>query len=161
MRGKIFKNGGAQQVAADNPWCGGLITGMTGVDPRRSANMARIGSRDTVPELAVRRALHRMGYRFRLHRQDLPGKPDVVLPRHQMIFLIHGCFWHRHPGCRFAYSPKTRVAFWEGKFERNVARDRKVEQELRERRWTVHTIWECQTRDSVALEAMLRLMLTG
>ena len=82
---------------------------MTQVDPKRSAMMARIGPRDTAPEIAVRRVLHRMGYRFRLHRQDLPGKPDVVLPRHRMIFLIHGCFWHRHSGCRFAYMPKSRV----------------------------------------------------
>ena len=82
---------------------------MTQVDQKRSAMMARIGPRDTAPEIAVRRVLHRMGYRFRLHRQDLPGKPDVVLPRHRMIFLIHVCFWHLHSGCRFAYMPKSRV----------------------------------------------------
>jgi DNA mismatch endonuclease (patch repair protein) len=138
-----------------------LSSDMTEIDPKRRANMARIGPRDTAPELAVRRVLHRMGYRFRLHRRDLPGKPDVVLPRHHTIFLIHGCFWHRHSGCRFAYHPKSRVAFWEGKFERNVARDRKVEQELRERGWTVQVIWECETRDSIALEGRLREMLTG
>lgn len=134
---------------------------MTVIDPRRSANMARIGPRDTAPELAVRRALHRLGYRFRLHRSDLPGTPDVVLPRHRTIFLIHGCFWHRHRCCRFAYSPKSRVGFWEGKFKRNVIRDRKVERELREDGWLVHTIWECETRDPSALEARLRKMLTG
>ena len=128
---------------------------MTEIDPKRSANMARIGSRDTAPELAVRRTLHRLGYRFRLYRHDLPGKPDVVLPRHRTIFLIHGCFWHRHPGCRFAYTPKTRVSFWEGKFERNVARDLKVERELRERGWTVQVIWECETHDPAALERRL------
>lgn len=129
------------------------------IDPRRSANMAKIGPRDTGPELAVRRTLHRLGYRFRLHRRDLPGKPDVVLPRHRTIFLIHGCFWHRHPGCRFAYSPKSRVDFWEGKFQRNVARDRKVEQELREQGWTVQVVWECETRDPAALETKLRHLL--
>jgi len=137
------------------------MTITTEIDPKRSANMARIGPRDTAPELAVRRALHRMGYRFRLHRRDLPGKPDVVLPRLRTIFLIHGCFWHRHPGCRFAYSPKSRTAFWEGKFERNVIRDRKVEQQLREAGWTVYTIWECETRDPAALADRLRQMLSG
>jgi len=137
------------------------MTITTEIDPKRSANMARIGPRDTVPELAVRRALHRMGYRFRLHRRDLPGKPDVVLSRLRTIFLIHGCFWHRHPGCRFAYSPKSRTAFWEGKFERNMIRDQKVEQQLRDAGWTVHTIWECETRDPAVLADRLRQMLSG
>lgn len=123
--------------------------------------MARIGPRNTAPELAVRRALHRMGYRFRLHRRDLPGKPDIVLPRLRTIFLIHGCFWHRHPGCRFAYSPKSRTVFWERKFERNVIRDQKVEQQLRDAGWTVYTIWECETRDPAALADRLRQMLSG
>jgi DNA mismatch endonuclease (patch repair protein) len=108
--------------------------------------MARIGPRDTAPELAVRRALHRLGY-FRVHRRDLPGKPDVVLPRHRTIFLIHGCFWHRHPGCRFAYMPKSRVEFWKNKFDGNIARDSKVIRELQERGWTVQVIWECETHD--------------
>lgn len=121
--------------------------------------MARIGQKDTEPELAVRRLLHRMGYRFRLHRADLPGRPDVVLPRHRTIFLIHGCFWHRHPGCRFAYEPKSRTEFWRSKFERNVARDRKVERQLREGGWTVQVIWECETRDAAALEHRLRRVL--
>ena len=121
--------------------------------------MARIGPRDTAPELAVRSALHRMGYRFRLHRPDLPGKPDIVLPRHRTIFLIHGCFWHRHPGCRFACSPKSRTEFWEDKFRRNVARDQRVEHELRERGWTVQVIWECETRDNAVLERLLLAVL--
>lgn len=118
--------------------------------------MARIGAKDTLPELAVRRSLHRLGYRFRIHRGDLPGKPDVVLPRHRMIFLIHGCFWHRHPGCRFAYKPKSRIEFWEGKFEKNVARDRKVVAALAGLGWTVQIIWECETRDQAALDQRLR-----
>lgn len=128
---------------------------MAAVDPKRSANMARIGPRDTAPELTVRRLLHRLGYRFRLCVGDLPGRPDVVLPRHRTIFLIHGCFWHRHPGCRFAYSPKSRVSFWEDKFRRNVARDRKVVQELKKREWKVHIIWECETHDKALLERLL------
>lgn len=132
---------------------------MTEIDPKRSANMARIGPRDTAPELTVRRALHRMGYRFRLHTPTLPGKPDVVLPRHRMIFLIHGCFWHRHGGCRFASVPKTRADFWNAKFEANVVRDRKVERELRKLGWRVHVVWECETRDNISLERRLRKAL--
>ena len=126
---------------------------------QRSANMARIGQRNTSPELAVRRALHRMGYRFRLHRRDLPGTPDVVLPRHKTIFLVHGCFWHRHSHCRFAYTPKSHVDFWKAKFEANVVRDQRVERELRNMGWVVRIIWECETRDLTALEDELRLAL--
>jgi DNA mismatch endonuclease (patch repair protein) len=128
---------------------------MTDIDPKRSAMMARIGPRDTAPELAVRRALHRLGYRFRLYRRDLPGKPDVVLPRHRRIFMIHGCFWHRHPGCRFAYQPKSRVEFWQSKFDGNVARDRRVLASLEELGWKVEVIWECETRDPVRLDRRL------
>lgn len=129
------------------------------VDPKRSANMAKIGPRNTVPELAVRRALHRMGFRFRLHRSELPGRPDVVLPRHRTIFLIHGCFWHRHVGCRFAYLPKTRVEFWTRKFQRNVHRDGIVERELERLGWKVAVIWECETRDPQKLDQRLRGVL--
>ncbi|WP_456705121.1 very short patch repair endonuclease [Bradyrhizobium sp. USDA 4449] len=128
---------------------------MTGIDPKRSANMARIGPRDTKPEIAVRRALHQLGYRFRLHRTDLPGKPDVVLPRHRTIFLIHGCFWHRHPGCRFAYMPKSRVDFWRRKFDGNVERDARVRKALQEGGWKVWIVWECETRDQGALNRLL------
>ena len=132
---------------------------MTEIDQKRSAMMARIGSRDTAPELAVRRALHRMGYRFRLHRSDLPGKPDVVLPRHGVVFLIHGCFWHRHPECRFAYMPKSRVEFWKKKFDGNVTRDRNVIRALRDQEWSVHVIWECETHDLHGLYGRLREIL--
>ena len=134
---------------------------MTKVDPKRSANMARIRPQDTAPEMAVRRILHRMGYRFRLHQRDLPGKPDVVLSRYSTIFLVHGCFWHRHPSCRFAYSPKSRVDFWQAKFEANVTRDRKVERQLWEMGWTVRIIWECETFNLDSLEALLRRVLCG
>ena len=129
------------------------------VDPKRSANMARIGPRDTRPELAVRRALHRMGYRFRLHRKDLPGRPDIVLPRLRTIILVHGCFWHRHPNCRFAYTPKSRTDFWFEKFLRNVARDREVRAELEGLGWTVQVIWECETRNPDDLIRRLREIL--
>ena len=125
------------------------------VDPKRSAMMARIGPRDTQPELAVRRLLHRLGYRFRLHRRDLPGKPDITLPRHGVAIQVHGCFWHRHPHCRFAYTPKSRIEFWGTKFAKNVSRDKKVERELRSLGWRVLTIWECETFDSEQLTKRL------
>jgi DNA mismatch endonuclease, patch repair protein len=121
--------------------------------------MARIGPRNTAPEIAVRRILHRLGLRFRLHRRDLPGTPDIVLPRRRLALLVNGCFWHRHAGCAFAYTPKTRVEFWTAKFERNVARDRKVRRELKDRGWRVHVIWECDTRDQAALERRLLAIL--
>lgn len=129
------------------------------IDPVRSAMMARIGPKDTTPELTVRRALHRLGYRFRVHRKDLPGTPDIVLPRLRTIFLVHGCFWHRHPGCRFAYTPKSRMEFWRTKFETNVDRDSRVLRDLQERGWTVQVIWECETRDEEGLDHRLRRSL--
>lgn len=117
----------------------------------RSWNMSRIRGKDTRPELRVRSALHRLGYRFRLNRRDLPGKPDIVLPRYQTVIFVHGCFWHRHPGCRFAYTPKSRVEFWQAKFERNVARHREVEEELTTLGWRVLVIWECETDSATGL----------
>ncbi len=126
---------------------------------QRSRNMARIKGRNTAPELEVRRLLHRLGYRFRLHCEYLPGRPDVVLPRFQTAFLIHGCFWHRHAGCRFAYMPKSNVEFWDIKFDRNVARDREVQGALEAAEWKVHVIWECETRDSNWLECRLKTAL--
>lgn len=95
----------------------------------------------------MRSLLHRMGYRFRLHRRNLPGRPDIVLPRYGVVVLVHGCFWHRHPRCRYAYTPKSRKAFWTRKFESNVARDKVVRRELRKLGWKVIIVWECQTRD--------------
>lgn len=106
--------------------------------------MSRIRSRDTVPELLVRSALHRAGYRFRLHSKDLPGRPDIVLPKYHTVVFVHGCFWHRHKGCRFAYTPKSRVAFWNNKFRSNIERDRRKSKALRKLGWRVITVWECQ-----------------
>ena len=111
---------------------------------RRSWNMSRIGSRDTTPELLVRSTLHRAGYRFRLHSKQLPGRPDIVLPKYRTVVFVHGCFWHRHSRCRFAYTPKSRVAFWREKFASNVERDRRNARELRSLGWKVVTVWECQ-----------------
>jgi len=110
----------------------------------RSWNMSRIRGKDTAPERQVRSVLHRAGYRFRLHRKDLPGRPDIVLPKYRTVVFVHGCFWHRHPGCRFAYSPKSRIAFWQKKFDANVERDRRNSRELRRLGWKVVTVWECE-----------------
>jgi DNA mismatch endonuclease, patch repair protein len=129
------------------------------VSAKRSAMMARIGQKNTAPELATRRALHRLGFRFRLHRRDLPGTPDIVLTRKRIALLVHGCFWHRHPGCRFAYSPKSRKDFWTAKFARNVMRDLEVQQQLTALGWHAHVIWECETEDVAALERVLLALL--
>lgn len=111
---------------------------------RRSWNMSRIKSKDTVPEVFVRSILHSMGYRFRLHPTALPGRPDIVLPKHQTAVFVHGCFWHRHTGCRFAYTPKSRKEFWLSKFEGNIARDKKALRALRQLGWKTLVVWECQ-----------------
>ena len=113
---------------------------------KRSDVMSRIRGRDTGPERAVRSMLHRMGYRFRLHCADLPGKPDIVLPRFGTAILVHGCFWHRHKGCRFAYTPKSRKNFWLRKFASNVLRDHNVEIALAKLGWKITIVWECELR---------------
>ena len=112
----------------------------------RSRQMSRIRGRDTVPEKHLRTALHRRGFRFRLHRRDLPGRPDLVLPRHRAVIFVHGCFWHRHSGCLHAYEPKSRTAFWFGKFEENVERDRRQIKALEQAGWRVGLVWECGLR---------------
>jgi DNA mismatch endonuclease (patch repair protein) len=123
---------------------------------RRSWNMSRIRGSDTGPEKIVRSALHRMGLRFRLHRKDLPGRPDIVLPALHTVVFVHGCYWHRHPGCRFAYSPKTRVEFWQAKFQDNVERDSRQQAELEAAGWRVVIVWECSTSDPEQLASELQ-----
>jgi DNA mismatch endonuclease (patch repair protein) len=125
----------------------------------RSWNMSRIRSRDTSPERAVRSLLHRLGYRFRLHRKDLPGTPDIVLPRMRVAIFVHGCFWHRHHGCKLAYTPKSNVSFWTGKFEGNVQRDAKKKFLLKSVGWRVFTVWECETKTPGKLRSRLRRRL--
>lgn len=122
---------------------------------QRSLNMSRIRARDTGPELIVRRTAHRMGFRFRLYRKDLPGTPDLVFPKHRLAVFVHGCYWHRHDGCRFAYSPKSRVEFWTKKFKQNVARDNRNQSLLRDLGWQILVIWECETRDIKTVEDKL------
>ena len=126
---------------------------------RRSEIMARIQGRDTVPEVVVRRTAHRLGFRFRLYRKDLPGRPDLVFPRYRAVVFVHGCFWHRHDGCRFAYTPRSRVRFWTEKFRQNVARDRRTEDALRSLGWRVLVIWECETRDDAVVACRLEHFL--
>jgi DNA mismatch endonuclease, patch repair protein len=130
------------------------------IDPaRRSENMRRIGRRNTVPEIAVRRALHALGLRFRLHRKDLPGNPDIVLPRHRLAIFVHGCFWHRHPGCPNCTTPKTRPDFWAAKFSANTARDARAVQALRNQGWRVGIVWECEAGNPDLLYRKLRAVL--
>ena len=116
---------------------------------RRSANMAAIRSRDTKPEIVVRRMAHGLGYRFRLHRKDLPGKPDLVFVSRRKIILVHGCFWHLHPKaeCLDARVPKTNRGYWQPKLQRNVERDRRNRDELEQLGWKVLVVWECETKD--------------
>ena len=113
---------------------------------KRSWNMSRIRGKDTRPEIAVRSLLHRMGYRFRTTDRKLPGKPDIVLPKYRTVILVHGCFWHRHPGCKYAYTPKSRLDFWERKFMGNVERDAKNLSLLQQQGWFPIVVWECEIK---------------
>lgn len=112
---------------------------------QRSWNMGRVRNKDTKPELLVRSLLHRQGYRFRLHKKDLPGKPDIVLSKYHAVIFVHGCFWHRHKNCKDATIPKSRIDFWEQKFAQNVDRDKQVKGALRKLGWNVLVVWECET----------------
>jgi len=125
----------------------------------RSSVMRAVKSKDTTPELAVRSLLHRMGYRFRLYRKDLPGSPDIVLSRHKLVVLVHGCFWHRHEACPRASTPATRQSYWIPKFKRTVARDNRNRAALKEAGWRVVVVWECEITDLVALERRLSATL--
>jgi DNA mismatch endonuclease (patch repair protein) len=110
---------------------------------QRSERMSRIRGKDSQPELALRRALHRLGLRYRLHVPNLPGKPDLVFPRYKAVVFVHGCFWHRHRGCKIATTPKSNTQFWVDKFETNVSRDARNTTELRAMGWRVFVAWEC------------------
>ena len=121
----------------------------------RSQLMAKVRGSDTKPERNVRRVAHALGLRFRLHRRDLPGTPDLVFPKHRLALFVHGCFWHRHPGCKRATMPRSRAEFWRNKLSRNVARDQAAISKLREKGWRVKIIWECETRQPDALKKLL------
>lgn len=114
---------------------------------RRSENMSRVRGADTRPEWILRCALHRLGFRYRLGNRKLPGRPDLVFPKYRAVVFVHGCYWHRHPGCKNASTPKSNTAFWRAKFAENVARDRRNEQALAEQGWRVMAVWECELTD--------------
>lgn len=128
----------------------------------RSENMRRIRSRDMKPEMVVRRLVHGMGYRFRLHRKNLPGKPDLVFGPRRSVIFVHGCFWHQHneAACAHGHVPKSNSAYWAPKLARNVARDKEVQEALRVAGWRVMVIWECETKDTQALAARVTEFLT-
>jgi DNA mismatch endonuclease (patch repair protein) len=126
---------------------------------RRSWLMSRVKSWDTTAELRVRRLAYALGLRYRLHRADLPGKPDIVFPGRKIALFVHGCFWHRHPGCPKTSTPKSNLAFWNEKFEANVARDARSVAALKKLGWKPLVIWECQTKDTRQLERILRKRL--
>ena len=126
---------------------------------KRSAVMRRVKGRDTSPELVVRKALTRLGARYRLHRADLPGKPDIVLPGRRLAIFVHGCFWHGHDCARGARVPKQNRDYWLAKVGRNRARDARTREALAAAGWRVETLWECELKDAAALEARLREVL--
>lgn len=125
----------------------------------RSAHMRKIRKTSTKPEMVVRRIAHRLGLRFRLHRRDLPGTPDLVLPKRGAVVMVHGCFWHQHSGCRLARQPKTRLDYWLPKLARNQERDGVARARLEALGWQVHVIWECETRDEALITARMRGLL--
>ena len=128
---------------------------------RRSANMSAIRSANTKPELIVRRLVTALGYRYRLHRKDLPGKPDIVFGPARKVIFVHGCFWHMHPkkNCSDSRAPKSNTGYWSSKLARNAARDRQNRQRLRALGWRVLTIWDCETKDDARLRARVRKFL--
>ena len=125
------------------------------ISDQRSRNMAAIKSKNTKPEIAVRKMLHALGYRFRLHRKDLPGSPDIVLPKYKTVIFVHGCFWHRHENCKYASTPKTRKEFWETKFKVNVKRDKEIQEKIKNIGWHSVVIWECQIKDEKFLYKLI------
>lgn len=124
----------------------------------RSQRMSRIRNADTKPEMVVRRLIHGMGYRYRLHARDLPGNPDLVFRSRDKLIFVHGCFWHQH-GCRQYRQPRTKRAFWEPKLAKNKARDTKVRRELQKLGWRVMVIWECQVKRELALRNRIKRFL--
>ena len=125
---------------------------------KRSEIMRRVRQRNTGPEMVVRKLLHAIGYRFRLHRKGLPGSPDIVLPKYRAVIFVHGCFWHGH-GCRKGRLPSTRRDFWRVKIDGNQSRDAKAEADLNALGYRVLIVWECKVKDKEALEISLKTFL--
>ena len=115
-------------------------------EKKRSEVMSKVKSKNTKPELQVRSWLHKRGFRFRLHRKDLPGIPDIILPKYKTAIFVHGCFWHQHPGCKKATIPRPNHKFWKQKLERNVERDNEHGDQLKRQGWKVLTVWECEVK---------------
>jgi len=128
---------------------------------KRSWIMGRVKSENTRPEMRVRRRLHALGFRFRLHRKDLPGRPDLTLPKRRTVIFVHGCFWHSHPGCKHAALPASNRQYWERKIDRNVERDLENQKLLAEQGWRVLVLWECRIKTPEALDAELAPLLGG
>lgn len=126
---------------------------------KRSWIMSLVKGRDTKPEILVRSIIHRMGFRFRVHRRDLPGNPDIVLPRYRKVIFVHGCFWHGHKNCPRSKRPSTQKSFWSKKLDRNLERDKNYLLELRQRGWRVLVIWECETKTPKKLMMKLERLL--
>jgi DNA mismatch endonuclease (patch repair protein) len=126
---------------------------------QRSKNMAAVKGKNTTPEIRVRRMLHKMGYQFRLYRKDLPGKPDIVLPRHRLCIFVHGCFWHQHSGCKRATIPESNREFWVQKFQGTLERDERSKAELAARGWRICIIWECETKHEALLSLSIQQCL--
>jgi DNA mismatch endonuclease (patch repair protein) len=126
----------------------------------RSENMRRIRSKDTSPEIAVRHLVYSLGFRYRLHRKDIPGKPDLVFLSRRKAIFIHGCFWHQHPGCKEAHLPKSNTKYWTPKLERNVQRDKQVMDELAAMGWGVLVVWECELADRDKLTVKLQKFIS-
>jgi DNA mismatch endonuclease, patch repair protein len=126
------------------------------ISAERSRLMSRVRQKGTAPELVVRRLLREMGVPYRLNVKSLPGSPDIVLTGRKKAIVVHGCFWHRHPGCKAASTPKTRIEFWTDKFASNIARDRKLRRALNALGYSVMVVWECQAKKSPEREKMIR-----
>ncbi|KAF0807657.1 DNA mismatch endonuclease Vsr [Alcanivorax xiamenensis] len=126
----------------------------------RSERMSRVKAKDTKPEMTLRRLVHGLGFRYRLHRRDLPGTPDLVFPGRRAVIFMHGCFWHRHPGCGLTRMPKSRVEFWRTKLEANRERDLRHQRALAEMGWRVLVVWECELRDLDAVASKVEAFLT-
>lgn len=127
---------------------------------KRTEIMSSVKQRHTKPELIVRKLLHKLGYRFRLHSKNLPGTPDIVLPRYKSAIFVHGCFWHQHVDCPKSRRPSTNTDYWERKLDENIERDRRKESELVNKGWKVLTIWQCQLKDMSKLEINLKRILS-
>ena len=127
------------------------------VSEQRSRNMSAIKSKNTKPEITVRKLLHSMGYRFRLHKKDLPGSPDIVLPKYKTVIFVHGCFCHRHENCKYASIPKTRKEFWESKFKANVKRDKEIQEKIKNIGWQSVVVWECEIKNEKIKDKLLEI----